>query len=364
MPRPYRALADAIAAGDSAALAGAIDRDPEAATHWKPIVDAAFAGRADMVRMLLAAGADPNVISGTASRHTPLTRVTQHHATIPRHDGHVEAVSALLEGGADPDLRAGPFDMEPLAYAAMAPHADFVAALARAGTTISIHLAAILLDHDRLRSLLQDGGRVQAGDARGRKALDYVAWSGFWKTPGRDALACASMLLEAGAGVDDGEEIVEGGEVFTATPLWRTLSWQRNYPLAELLLQRGANPDNAVFSVTYQGAVEGCELLDRFGANWEHTFEGRTPLMDLMYFKKPGGSVWLIERGVDVRATDAVGKTALHYAAAQGVRADYVERLLAAGADPRAKDSDGKTPLDYARERKRSKLIDLLRQSS
>ena len=313
-----------------------------------------------MVGMLLDAGADPNVVSGTASRHTPLTRVTQHHATIPRHAGHVDVVSTLLARGAHPDRRAGPFDIEPMAYAAMTPHEQFVAALRGADATISIHMAGILLDQGRLESFLQDDGLARAGDARGRKALDYVAWSGYWKTRERDALACAKALLEAGAGVDDGEEIVEGAEVFTATPLWRTLSWQRNYPLAELLLQHGANPDNAVFSVTYQGAVEGCELLDRFGANWEHTFEGRTPLMDLMYFKKPGGSVWLIERGVDVRATDAVGKTALHYAAAQGVRADYVQRLLAAGADARAKDADGKTPLDYARERSREKLIDLL----
>lgn len=361
MARPYRALVDAIAAGDRAALAAAIERDPEAVRHWKPIVDAAFAGRADMVRVLLDAGADPNVISGTGSRHTPLTRVTQHHATIPRHSGHVEVVDALLGGGADPDLRAGPFDIEPMAYAAMAPNDAFVAALRGAGAAVGIHMAGMLLDQGRLEGFLRDDGLVRAGDARGRKALDYVAWSGYWKTPGRDALACATMLLEAGAGVDDGEEIVEGGEVFTATPLWRALSWPRNYALAELLLQRGANPDNAVFSVTYQGAVEGCELLDRFGANWEHTFEGRTPLMDLMYFKKPGGSVWLIERGVDVRATDTLGKTALHYAAAQGVRADYVERLLAAGADPRARDANGKTPLDYARERNRGKLIDVLR---
>ncbi|MCY3812089.1 MAG: ankyrin repeat domain-containing protein [Gammaproteobacteria bacterium] len=361
MPRPYRALVNAVAAGDEAALAAAIERDPEAARHWKPIVDAAFAGRADMVRMLLEADADPNVISGTGSRHTPLTRVTQHHVTIPRHAGHVDVVNALLEGGADPDLRAGPFDIEPMAYAAMAPNDEFVSALRRAGATIGIHMAGILLDQGRLKDFLRDDGLVRAGDARGRKALDYVAWSGFWRTPERDALACATMLLEAGAGVDDGEEIVEGGEVFTATPLWRTLSWPRNYPLAELLLERGANPDNAVFTVTYHGAAEGCELLDRFGANWEHTAEGRTPLMDLMLFKKPGGSVWLIERGVDVRATDNHGKTALHYAAAQGVRADYVERLLLAGADPGAKDADGKTPLDYATQRNRSKLIDLLR---
>ena len=361
MARPYKLLADAVRAGDAKALGAAIERDPEAARHWKPIVDAAFAGRADMVRLLLAAGADPNVVSGTGSRHTPLTRITQHHATIPRHDGHVEAVTALLEGGADPDLRAGPFDIEPLAYAAMAPNEGFIAALRDARARVGIHLACVLLDRRRVVRLLRDPTQAEARDSRGRTPLDYVAWSGFWQSPGCDALACAMLLLDAGLAVDDGEEIVEGSEVFTATPLWRTLSWQRNYPLAELLLERGANPDNAVFSVTYQGAVEGCELLDRFGANWEHAFEGRTPLMDLMFFKKPAGSVWLIERGVDVRRADAEGKTALHYAAAQGVRADYVERLLTAGADPGARDAQGRTPLDYAKAKGRTKLIDLLR---
>ena len=118
-----------------------------------------------------------------------------------------------------------------------------------------------------MQSLLSDRELVYAGDSRGRRPLDYVAWSGFWQTRGGDALSCASLLLETGASVDDGEEILEGDEIFTATPQWRTLSWQRNYPLAELLLERGANPDNAVFSVTYQGAAEGCELLDRYGAN-------------------------------------------------------------------------------------------------
>ena len=313
-----------------------------------------------MVRLLLAAGADPNVVSGTGSRHTPLTRVTQHHATIPRHAGHVAAVQALLDGGADADLRAGPFEIEPLAYAAMAPNEGFIDAIRAAGASIGTHLAAVLLDRDRLAGLVADREAASEPDARGRMPLDYVAWSGFWRDPDRDALACARLLLENGAEVDGGEKIVEGTEVFTATPLWRTLSYQQNYPLAELLLERGANPDNAVFSVTYQGGIEGCELLDRYGANWEHSFEGRTPLMDLMYFKKPGGSVWLLDRGVDVQTADREGKTALHYAAAQGVRADYVERLLAAGADREATDREGKRPVDYAREKGRTKLIDLL----
>lgn len=362
MPALYKPLCNAIAAGDSKALRAAVDRDPAAARHWKPIVDAAFSGRADMIRVLLDAGADANVVSGTGSRHTPLTRLTQHHVTIAKHDGHATALAVLLEGGADANLRGGPFDIEPLAYAAMAPNAAFIDCLRAAGARIGVHLAAILLDKGRLRRLLRKALCASERDARGRLPLDYVAWSGLWKTVGDDdALACAAMLLDAGVGVDDGEEIVEGDERFTATPLWRALSWQQNYRLAEFLLERGANPDHAVFAVSYHGAVEGCELLDRYGANWEQTFEGRTPLMDLMVFKKPAGSVWLLERGVDVRAADKMGKTALQYAAAQGVRADYVERLLAAGADAKAKDAAGKTPLDYATEKKRTKLVGLLR---
>ena len=117
MTRGYKTLCNAIAAGDLTALETAIERHPDAVSHWKPVVDAAHAGRADMVRALITAGADPNVISGTGARHTPLTRLTEHHATIPRHDGHREALVALLEGGANPNLRAGPHHVEPLAYA-------------------------------------------------------------------------------------------------------------------------------------------------------------------------------------------------------------------------------------------------------
>ena len=360
----YKAYCHAIAAGDRAALRAAIDRDPAPATHWKPIVDAAFAGRADMVRALLTAGADPNVRSGTAGRHTPLTRLTEHHATIPRHDGHREALAALLEGGADPNLRAGPHDFEPVAYASMAPAEVFIEMLLSGGARIGIHLAGCLLDEGRLERELRGPVGAGAVDPRGRTPLHYLALSGLWKTRGSArALRCASRLLDAGADVNAAEEIADGEEIFRATPLWHALAWQRHQALAGRLLDRGADPNPAVFAVTYQGHEPSCDLLDRHGADWNQVFNGRTPLMDLMYFRRPAGARWLIARGVDVNAADPAGRTALHFAAMQGVRADHVERLLQAGADVSARDANGRTPLDYAVLRKRTRLIDALKRA-
>ena len=142
MTRGYKTQCNAIAAGDLTALEAAIVRHPDGPQPLEaPRRRGPTPVAADMVRALIAAGADPNVISGTGARHTPLTRLTEHHATIPRHDGHREALVALLEGGANPNLRAGPHHFEPLAYAAVAPAQDFIDLLRRGGARISVHLA-------------------------------------------------------------------------------------------------------------------------------------------------------------------------------------------------------------------------------
>ena len=357
----YKRLCEAIARGDLDSLKERITDHPDGVRHWKPVVDAAFAGRADMLAALVDAGADANVVSGVSARHTPLTRIAQHHSTIPKHAGHMEAMRLLLERGADPNLGAGPHAFAPLAYSAMAADREQMALLMEAGTIIDIHLAAILLDLDRLQRFLEDQSDVDELDGRGRSPLQYVALSGLWQERPDAAIECAELLLSRGANVNSAEEMAEGEEVFHATPLWRTLSWQRNLALAEYLLERGADPDPAAFTATFDGGDDVCDLLDRYGANWEQRFHGRTPLMDLMHFRKPAGAKWLIRRGVDVHAKAPDGRTALHYAAWQGVRADYVEALLEAGADPKARDADGKTPLDLAVEKKRTKLLEALK---
>jgi len=358
--RGYKRLCEAIGRGDLDQLKERAAEDPESVRHWKPVVDAAFAGRRDLLAALLDAGADANVVSGVSARHTPLTRIAQHHSTIPKHAGHIEAMRLLLERGADPNLAAGPHGFVPLAYSAMAADQEQMATLKDAGTSIDLHIAAILLDTGRLRGFLDEQADVNALDARGRTPLQYVALSGLWQERPKAAIECAELLLSDGADVNSAEEMAEGDEVFHATALWRTLSWQRNVPLAEFLLERGADPNPAVFTATFDGSDAVCDLLNRYGADWEQRFHGRTPLMDLMHFRRPAGAAWLIHQGVDVNAKAPDGRTALHYAAWQGVRADYVEALLAAGADPTAQDTSGKTPLDLAAEKKRTKLLQVL----
>ena len=361
----HRALCGLVAAGDAAALAGAAAEDPTAAAHWKPIMDAAFAGRADMVAALVDAGADANVIAGTPARHTPLVRLMQPHTTIPKHDGHKEAAAKLLALGADPNLAAGPLGMAPLGYAAMGGFIEFARLLIGAGSRVGVHLAAALQDAQALAEGIAAEG-ANAKDARERTPLHYLALSGMWQgaAGSAPAMACLEALLAAGADVDAAEPIAEGDETFHGTALWRAISWQGHAELAKRLLEAGANPGPAVFGAAFRGEPALLELLHGFGANWNQRFQGRTPLLDLMHFRKPGAAIWLMEHGADVRATDAAGRTALHLAAMQGVRIDYLEALIAHGADATARDAAGHTPLQLAQARQRTRAVAYLKRQA
>lgn len=359
--RGDRKLCELIAQGDVRAVRQAAQADAQAASHWKPIMDAAFGGRADMVRVLVEAGANPNVVAGAPGRHTPLVRALQPHKTIPKHAGHEAVVATLLALGANPDQPAGPLGMAPLGYAAMGGSEGFIAALLAAGARIDAHMAAMLHDLPALRRRIAQSG-AHCTDGRQRTPLHALALSGMWKRPGGEARCKAGLaaLLDAGADVNAVEPIREGDTVFAGTPLWRAIAWQGNAALARWLLEAGANPDPAVFGACFRGDARLLDLLHAHGANWNLRFHGRTPLLDLMHWKQPGAAAWLLAHGADVHAADEEGRTALHLAAMRGVKVSHLEALLQAGANPRRRDNAGRTPLDLARASRRTPAAALL----
>jgi ankyrin repeat protein len=95
-------LADAAEAGDDGRVHDLLHRDPAAVNDprddgWTPLHLAAFYGRTAAAELLLAHGADANVVSANGMANRPL------HAAVAGR--HLPLVGLLLRYGADPNAR-------------------------------------------------------------------------------------------------------------------------------------------------------------------------------------------------------------------------------------------------------------------
>ncbi|MFI1104788.1 ankyrin repeat domain-containing protein [Streptomyces melanogenes] len=121
----------AIAAGDAARVRAVLrsGADPERpdGEGARPLYEAAVNGKAEIVRLLLAAGAAPDTeSSGIGAEGTPLCAAACW--------GHTETVRVLLTYGADPNLREDDgTGWSPLEWALRVPHPETVELLVDAG---------------------------------------------------------------------------------------------------------------------------------------------------------------------------------------------------------------------------------------
>jgi ankyrin repeat protein len=131
------------------------------------------------------------------------------------------------------------------------------------------------------------------------------------------------------------------------TVLWAALCAVRHLPLAEALLEAGANPTDGV-SMHIAGSVgnvAALDLLHRFGVNVNGIPGGVPPLVYMMFWTTdPTGPRWLLEHGADANLSwGPDGEAPLHVAARRW-NVEMVERLVQHGADPLRPRTDGCTP--------------------
>jgi hypothetical protein len=131
------------------------------------------------------------------------------------------------------------------------------------------------------------------------------------------------------------------------TALWGAICAVHHLPLAEALLEAGANPTDGVSMHIAGGGghIEALDLLHRYGVNVDGIPGGVPPLVHMMQWAdNPAGPYWLLEHGADPNLAWGDDDEAPLHAAARRWDVAMVERLVQRGADVSRRRADGSTP--------------------
>ena len=330
-----------------------------------PLMKATSEGSLDTLETLLAFGADVNIRRNVAQDpglHSPSCYTALH---IAAHHGYDAIASALLQKGADKDIRDSLGDA-PIIKAAKRGHLAVLGTLLRAGADPDTSRCVGALDREEqqtpliwgvyqghlamVKTLLRFGANPNIHGMQDKDALGSSGDSPLIIATRGGHLPVVKALLDAGADVS-----------FRNTSHQDTaLNWaaqEGHVRILELLLARGAdlNSHDEGGSTAFHVAAR-CDqavvidaLLDA-GANIEsRTATGaQAPLLEAASFVAQKAVLTLLRRGADVNARNGRGKTALHWVCrtrTEGAEAT-VDLLLRWGADETAEDENGWIPSD------------------
>lgn len=193
-------------------------------------------------------------------------------------------------------------------------------------------LQIALFDLDAVRDVLVTDPDAATRLVGPRRPILHLAFSPMlkvWPEKEVDMLAIADLLVERGADVNDAFT-AEPGSDHMLSALYGAIGHAGNMPLAQWLLDHGANPDDgeSLYHATELGHHDGLRMLLAAGAKPV----GTNALLRAMDADNPVMVDMLLQGGADPNE-DNGGMTALHHAALRMSSPEVCALLIAAGAD-------------------------------
>lgn len=320
-----------------------------------PLYRAAYNGHTEVVRILLDNGADVNAV--------PANGMTALFGAVARQ--HRDTALLLLQRGASPNVR-NEMGASVIASAYFWKDPEVIAALKKAGASLSIDEAIILKEREVFDQLLRDNpGLAKSVGPRGGTALMTAAAVG--DTQSAQALLDkgADPNVKSAAGVTALALAMERGDKAMVDLLNRHGAKAAGSPelsialcqaaaikgkgaIVEELLAKGADvnavgsrDETALYKACYHGAPDCARVLLDHNADPQRGAKRETPLIGAATQGHADIIRMLAAKGVDVKANSSY---ALHVAARNN-RIEAVKTLIELGCDVNARTSGAYLPV-------------------
>jgi ankyrin repeat protein len=349
-------LLDAAWAGNTAIAEFLIQHAADVNAHHReagstPLQYAVLTNRADMVRLLLKAGA---LTAGSYREGQSVLHMAAARGSAPIIELLLDAKADLqaLDSNGNTPLDSAVLHGQTKAVEALLRHHANVRYVHPVDGRGALHEACMRGFPDLIRPLLDAGADITARDRFGQTPLDIAL-------DYKNASTVATVL-RLGQKLKDSQRIAE--EAMESA----TLRGQTE--IARILLENGlqvnqpsANGSSYLNDAALKGQTKMVQLLLDHGALvTAQNQNGGTPLHDAALGGSAGVVALLLDHGsgIDERELDS-GATPLMMAASMG-RLEVVKLLLQRGANRQLRDKAGHTALDRARDSENEEIVKLL----